>query len=399
MKSNPSLTSLAACAGKVEGAVVEGAVRAFHKKGVPAMEGGSLKTGLASVLYLGHSIRRLQMARGLIHLRGPASLFICLAMLTPSISLGQTTTPGKVAISRPARTFPSSPANARILLDAYRVSLAKPAVRTIARDEIRRQLSKNRPVLFIEGYWIVPVDMSRVYRNPSVRSALKTSIATGNGKPGRLIQNLSNSELGTRLTTDIGLTTAESALGLAILPMQRSPVLNMDAELDKFLASMGVGKDAFQQTITDFFGIDDAIVIGVGILVAGGIGWALGEVVSEVIPEPEPFPFSDSGDIDHDDKPNSIDDDDDGDGFKDKQDYAPWDPKTHICDCGNLGGPTRIIDLTSTSSVASATSVINMMKTAKLESVRANTISLGLAASGNVANNPEIRAMVINGGP
>lgn len=325
-------------------------------------------------------------------IRGLVSLTIALAFLSPTFVLTQTNRRKQASFSRPGRTFRSSPENARLLIDAYRVALAKPAVRTIARDEIRRQLRTNRPMLFVEGYWIVPIDMSTIYRNPSVRGALKNSIATGNGKPGRLTKDLSNLGLSTKLTTDIGLTTTESALGLAILPMRRSPVLNMNAELDKFLASMGIGKDAFEQSITDFIGIDDAILIGLGILTVGLVGYVWTESA-----KPPPDPWTPDGDADGDGKINREDDDDDNDGFKDKDDRWPLGPTAHICDCGNLGGPTRIVGLTTTSSVELATSVIDMMNTAKLESVRANTIPLGFSASSNAANNAQIRAMVITG--
>lgn len=335
------------------------------------------------------------MNRRLMLFRGLASLALTLALLAPSFTVSRTTPQKKPIAQRPARTFHSAPENARILLDAYRVALAKPAVRTIARDETRRQLRKNRPLLFINGYWIVPIDMSTIYRNPSVRSALKTSIAKGNGKPGRLTKDLSNLDLGTKLTNDIGLTTAESAVGLAILPMRRSPVLNMNAELDKLLASMGIGKDAFEQSITDFIGIDDAILIGLGLLTIGMVGY----VVNDTFIKPRPNSWDPDGDLDGDGKINSEDDDDDNDGFKDKDDRWPLCPTEHICDCGNLGGPTRIVGLTTTSSVELATSAINMLNMTKLESVRANTIPLGFTASGNAANNAQIRAMIITTSP
>ena len=102
------------------------------------------------------------MNRRLMLFRGLASLALTLALLAPSFTAAQKTPPKRTIAQRPARTFPSAPENARILLDAYRVALAKPAVRTIARDEIRRQLRKNRPLVFVEGYWIVPIDMGSV---------------------------------------------------------------------------------------------------------------------------------------------------------------------------------------------------------------------------------------------
>jgi hypothetical protein len=336
------------------------------------------------------------MNRRLTLFRVPASLALTLALLA-SFTAAQKTSQKKPFAQRPAKTLPSSPENARILLDAYRVALAKPAVRRIARDEIHRQLTKNRPLLFVEGYWIVPIDMSKVYQNLSVRSALKASIAKGNGKPGRLTQNLSNLELGTKLTNDIGLTTAESALGLAILPMRRSPILNVNAELDKLLASMGFGKDAFEQSITDIFGIDDIVVIGVGLTLLGAA--AIGYLLVENAPPPPESVFSDSGDMDHDGIANADDDDVDGDGFKNKDDRQPFDEKTHICDCGNLGGPTRIVGLSTKFTVELATSAINMLNMTKLESVRANTISLGSTAFGNAANNAQIRVMITTGSP
>src|SRR6185369_14425942 len=119
--------------------------------------------------------------------------------------------------------------------------------------------------LYIDGYWVVPIEMSTVFKNPSVRSALKTAIAGGNGKPGKLTQNLSNLELSTKLTTDLGLSTAESALGFAILPALRGPAIHADAEIGKLLASIGTAQGALRESVTDIFGIDDIVVIGVGL--------------------------------------------------------------------------------------------------------------------------------------
>jgi hypothetical protein len=66
----------------------------------------------------------------------------------------------------------------RALYGAYRIALTQPAVRSASEAEIRRQLSTVSPIAVVKGYWVTPIDMSRVYALPNVRTALRAKIAT-----------------------------------------------------------------------------------------------------------------------------------------------------------------------------------------------------------------------------
>jgi hypothetical protein len=55
---------------------------------------------------------------------------------------------------------------------AYRSALSQPNVRAASIAEIRAQLRTTPPIAFVNGYWVVPIDLGRVYANTAVRPAL-----------------------------------------------------------------------------------------------------------------------------------------------------------------------------------------------------------------------------------
>jgi hypothetical protein len=67
---------------------------------------------------------------------------------------------------------------------AYRAALNQPAVRSASEAEIRRQLSKTRPIALVKGYWVTPIDLSLVYAVPTVRTALGSLAPVGAARFG-----------------------------------------------------------------------------------------------------------------------------------------------------------------------------------------------------------------------
>jgi hypothetical protein len=76
---------------------------------------------------------------------------------------------------RPPATAPV-PAPSAQVMSAYRAALSQPVVRSAADAEIRRQLRTIRPIAFINGYWVTPVDISFVYSQVAVRTPLVTNL-------------------------------------------------------------------------------------------------------------------------------------------------------------------------------------------------------------------------------
>jgi len=62
------------------------------------------------------------------------------------------------------------------VMNAYRAVLAQPAVRAATQAEIQRQISVIPPVAFVNGYWVSLVNVSSIYAQPGVRTALTTAL-------------------------------------------------------------------------------------------------------------------------------------------------------------------------------------------------------------------------------
>ena len=66
----------------------------------------------------------------------------------------------------------SGQASVRPLHVAYRAALSQPAARSASDAEIRAQLRTTPPIAFVNGYWVIPIDLSRIYNQPSLRATL-----------------------------------------------------------------------------------------------------------------------------------------------------------------------------------------------------------------------------------
>jgi hypothetical protein len=67
---------------------------------------------------------------------------------------------------------PTARSASQLVMNAYRGVLAQPAVRVSAQMEIQRQLAAIPPLAFVNGYWVSVVNVSNVYAQPAVRTAL-----------------------------------------------------------------------------------------------------------------------------------------------------------------------------------------------------------------------------------
>ena len=135
--------------------------------------------------------------------------------------------PGRPPVNAPA------PAPSGQVMSAYRAALSQPLVRSAADAEIRRQLRTIRPIAFVNGYWITPVDISAVYSQVAVRTPLINSLR---GIPGGL-HNLDT------------VVAGRTAVALAFTPNQLADVLQVPR-----LDVMGmVGPNAFRAKALDSY--------------------------------------------------------------------------------------------------------------------------------------------------
>jgi len=140
--------------------------------------------------------------------------------------------------------IPPAPSPSAQVMSAYRAVLNQPAARTGTDAEIRRQLRTIPPIAFVNGYWITPVDISVVYSQPVVRTALTGRLQT---TPGGL-QSL-NTLVGGR--TDVALVFTPNQLA-DVLQIPRADVMRMigvDAlrgkALDSYLHPQPGGANVF----------------------------------------------------------------------------------------------------------------------------------------------------------
>jgi hypothetical protein len=144
---------------------------------------------------------------------------------------------------RPSVITPA-PSPSGQVMSAYRAVLNQPAVRSRTDAEIRRQLRTIPPIAFVNGYWITPVDISIVYSQPVVRTALAGSLRT---TPGGL-QSLNTLVVG---RTDVALVFTPNQLA-DIFQIPRADVMRMiglDAlrakALDSYLNPQPGGTNVF----------------------------------------------------------------------------------------------------------------------------------------------------------
>jgi hypothetical protein len=306
--------------------------------------------------------------------RALIGIVVCLLVFVPSLTAqvrkrpaqgGVTTTKGvtQPAIQPPAAVLSTPEILSRALSDV--------AARDAARTEILAQLAQRRPIAFVNGYWVTPINVSSVINNPTVAGTL-------------------NAGGGSHLQVD----QLRNGFGLVFTPdvIARSVMRDMARDITSSLAA-----DALIQNTTDGFfrGVAEGawIVYGgplsdpVGTAenmanVVGGAWGAINEAIGDALGFGEPddpntgLPIDDPGaDPDGDGTPNRLDGDDDGDGTTDDEDDHPYDPGEDIC--GYCPGGSGI-SFAARASATQLRAVLNVYSAA--QPARNLNLSLGTVA-------------------
>ncbi len=274
---------------------------------------------------------------------------------------------GVYAREQPGQSSGPLSADARMVLKAYRTALNQPAVRSASQAETLRQLRTRRPIAFVNGYWVTPIDMSQIYGNSSIRGAMLAAL--GAHPVGSRLGNVTREDLGARF-------------GLAYSPNQFAHMMIGDLAKD-FMSMPGV-RAAYSHR-TDFGWLVGLFLVACGF--AFGVGLGIADQYFQIPTDPHTgLPISDpKADPDGDGKTNDVDDDDDGDGWSDDQDAAPLDPNEHICfSCVGAGIPG--IAFTNRLSEQTMGVVINGYRMAIQANRAGQTVALGsLPAGGGLA--------------
>ena len=200
----------------------------------------------------------------------------------------------------------------RAVFSAYRAALAEAELAETTRREVARQVRKNPPLAFVDGYWVTPVNVVALLMDPAVRDALRE--AAGDARDLARAEELLGREA--RLPRLVGLAFTANPL---------SATLGVPHADDLEPASPGAPSETalFLVLLKD---VDDAVI--------------------EYLPPPpvDPAAADDecrffcgdpaAWDFDRDGIPNREDADDDGDGVEDARDAYPFWPRADSCDCG-----------------------------------------------------------------
>ena len=257
---------------------------------------------------------------------------------------------------------------------AFQSALRSTTTRDALRAIVMQQLRTTKPIAFVKGHWVVPIDVAAVYGNANIRTAIVTQLGAS-PLAGRLSQ-----------VATFGMA---DRLGLAFVPNQFG---NQFIGVSVAGLRQTLAEAAFLQNGTDMMpgdviegaqaGVTGALVIlrGTG-EVLGGIAdaftnWWTGGGPKD--PNTGLQLDDPSADPDGDGVPNRLDGDDDGDGTPDKDDQAPHDPGTQICfDCM---GRTAALTFTNASAAGVLQTVFNAYTAAKQTASANRAISLGTAA-------------------
>lgn len=205
------------------------------------------------------------------------------------------------------------------VLGAFKGILSQSTVASAAKEEILKQLRENKPIAFVNGYWVTLVDLSSLYKNSTVRTALLSRFSSA--REGNSLLNRVGADLSVNLT-------------LAFTPLDLASTLGIPTQ--DFLQTIGV--DAFQTKVSSSWltgSKGGKVVLGALIDVAVDIIKAIGRAIVEWIDS-----WGDEGkdevtcpdcDPDNDGIPNKEDTDDDGDGRLDEEDTDPYDPEKFAC--------------------------------------------------------------------
>lgn len=247
-----------------------------------------------------------------------------------SLSLCLTLTMGFIGVQ--GKTAKLIGPEGRGIVRAYREVLKQPMVRRSVNKEISKQLRSIQPIAFINGYWVVVVDMSRVYGSPKVRNAitdrldgkaLKQFNTLARGKPVRGLEGL--------------------RVGMFLIPNKAVADGRVDLRVNHILDSMGPDVFDMMPDVAFAGGLGGII----GNTVTGGILGALIGILVDILGALWDWVTGGSQDAiddvtcgdcdpDGDGIPNSEDEDDDGDGVDDDEDNYPYNENRSII--GTCGG-------------------------------------------------------------
>lgn len=232
---------------------------------------------------------------------------------------------------RPVKASPLTAAEVRQAHTAFRAALGNATVRAAVKTVLQQEIRRIPPIAFVNGSWVVPIDVAVIYNHPSVRSAMLAQLGTS-ALAGRFGQ--------------IATLGVDQRLGLVFVPNQLGHSV-LGASVAGLRVSLA--QAAFLQNTTDMNPLDVVeggrlVVVGaIGVTEAtlgmlGGLADAFANWWTNTGGPKDPntgLEMDDpNADPDGDSVPNRLDGDDDGDGTPDKDDSAPYDPGTQIChDC------------------------------------------------------------------
>ena len=259
--------------------------------------------------------------------------------------------------------------DARAVALAYRDALRQAPVRDASRTEILRQLRTNRPIGFVNGMWVTPIDMSRVYASAAVRSELPARL--GGVPAGAALENL----------------LPRDRIGLAFTPNQFADGVlgDVTGDITESLAGDRFAANATGIAIPAAVGGSAGglvVVISVGVAASVVGNYLYDWLTADPAADPNTgLPMDDpNADPDGDGVPNRLDGDDDDDGVGDDEDSYPHDPKQSICMCGR-GGMTAAVFTNSFSRDLMQVS-LNALQLAQANGASRHTLSAARVAEG-----------------
>ncbi len=275
-----------------------------------------------------------------------------------------------VQAQRTTKASPLTTAEVRQIHTAFRAALGNATVRADVKSAVQQQLRTINPIAFVNGNWVVPIDVAAIYNNSNVRAAI--------------IAQLGASPLTARFG-QIASLGVDERLGLAFVPNSLGQPL-----LGTSVASLrtSLAQAAFLQNTTDMTpgvtldgvraGLTGAMVILEGTKgVLSGFADAFTNWWTNTGGPKDPNTGLEmdnpNADPDGDSIPNRLDGDDDADGTPDEEDSAPYDPGTQICyDCmGRASAAFTNVSAASVLKVAVSghTAATNLAKANKLLSL------------------------------
>ncbi len=195
----------------------------------------------------------------------------------------------------------------RALLRGYHATLRSPAVREASHEFLLRQLRRNPPVAFVDGYWATPVDLSLLFELPAVRAALAGGLPEG-----------PSGEEASALLADPNRLRQLAAFAFTASPLRAQLGLADVGRFERVAAS-------------------EPAAVGVFVAPVKDVEWA----VVEYLPPPgaaedECYFYCgdpETWDFDGDGRPDLRDEDRDNDGVPDDEDDFPYLPGATDCKC------------------------------------------------------------------